>query len=97
MSPPEPELLLVRRADGRAAEAYVLMEVGAPDGPLARCVVARTAPDAAAVRELAVAPGPAGCEHARRLLADVADLLRADGVRRFRGAHHDGTPFDHRL
>jgi hypothetical protein len=87
------DLLLVRPArPGEAGprwrvgveEAYVLVDVGAPAPakPLARCVVVRRDRECAIVRDVVVLPGHRPCGHVHRLLADVADLLRAAGLRR---------------
>jgi GNAT superfamily N-acetyltransferase len=86
------DLLLVRPARPAEAgtrwrvgleEVYVLVDVGAPAPaePLARCVVVRGDRECAVVRDIVVRPGHRACGHEHRLLADVADLLRAVGLR----------------
>ena len=92
----EAQLWLVRPVAG-VTGTYELVEVGAGGGPLARCVVAGTAEGVAWLRDLTAAPAPDRPERLRRLLTDVADLLRADGMRAFRGVGPDGGPFDERL
>jgi hypothetical protein len=65
-------------------EAYVLVDVGAPAAaePLARCVVVRQDRECAVVRDVVVQPGHRACGHEHRLLAGVADLMRAAGLHR---------------
>lgn len=90
------DLLLVRPAVPSPAaarlrvgvpELYVLVEAGAPpdEPPLASCTVVRLGDALAQVVDLAVEPGHQACDHDRRLLAEVSDILRAAGARRLIG------------
>ena len=91
------DVLLVRRAAvadpaGDGVDVYVVVEAGSrvDEPPLARCSVARLDAHRAEIRDLEVEPEHQGRGLARRLVCEVADVLRAAGLRRVTGVH-DGT------
>lgn len=70
---------------------YVVVEVGArvDEPPLARCTVSRLDTHRAEISDLKVAPEHQDRGLQQRLVSDVADILRAAGLRQLT-AVHDG-------
>ncbi len=96
--------LLVRRAGigepvGDNVEVYVVVEAGAPvdEPPLARCTVVWLDDHRAEITDLQVDPEHRGRGLARRLVREVADVLRAAGLRQLTGVRNGTCRLDFEL